>query len=807
MVLFDRKLIKKNTTKYTNKHTEFNFPLGGIGTGCVSVDSRGAFTDWEIFNNPNKGKRLPYSFFCIATKFGDEERKINILEGSLNKPYNVNFPDGYPRNLLAGVPRFDRTVATGKGGILEIEFFKKTLPLKIKLTAFSPLIPGDEDNSGIPAISFRYAVENTSGKDCEVTVCYSQTNFTSFNGLNQFNELMINKPLTNVAFKEKGLSGIFMSSEEDRNCEYYGDMSIGTTHPHPSIKPRWNKGGWNDTCQSFFNDILDDGLLDSACTRVKNEDAPLEFISPTETGSIAIKETLKPGEEKVFDFILSWSFPNRAKSWKGHICPARDYCGEVVKNYYAYRFKDSKQSMIYLSKKHRFLYRGSKYFADALYTSNVGKNIIESINTTLAVLRSPTCFRINKTGDFLSWEGCFLDRGSCEGNCTHVWNYAQTHQYLFPRLEQSFLRTSFLQETDDEGYMAFRAMQILGDKKWEMLPALDGHFGMVSRLYRDYMFTGNDSCVKECLDKMIKVMEYSLNNWDKDNDGVIDGKQHNTYDIEFFGYSSMINSLFYNALLSASNICASFHMDDLANKYLNIYKNGSVKMDAMLFNGEYYVQGINNIDEHKYQYGSGVLSDQLFGQTLAHINGFNYLFKEEHVLKAMDSIMKNNYKDDMSEHLNIQRTYAINDDSGLILCSWPKGTIRPAFPFPYSDEVWTGIEYQVATELLYEQRDELANKIINSVLNRYNGYKRNPYNQIECGNHYTRSLASYGLLLGKLGLIYQMNENRIRVRKQKEKTTAFISFERGFGLLNIDGETATIQKVFGEIPEICIELY
>ena len=157
------------------------------------------------------------------------------------------------------------------------------------------------------------------------------------------------------------------------------------------------------------------------------------------------------------------------------------------------------------------------------------------------------------------------------------------------------------------------------------------------------------------------------------------------------------------------------------------------------------IQQIDDIDEYRYQYGAGCLADQVLGQLLAHVAGLGYILPEAHVKSAVKAIFKNNFKTDFSDHAHVQRAYVLNDEKGLLLCSWPNGS-RPKLPFIYSDEVWTGIEYQVAAHCIYEGLVDEGLTIVKAVRERHDGFKRNPWNEVECGHH-------YGALDGKLGSV------------------------------------------------------
>ena len=788
---------------YTNKDYLVKSLLGGIGTGSVSLGVRGNLLDFEIFNKANKNVKYPYTFFSIFTKFAGEKGQTRMLEAKINEPYEG--PIGYAANQLAGIPRFDKSSLYTVGPFTYVKLEDAKLPLEINLEAFSPMIPTNPDDSGIPAIRFKYTVKNKSNKECFVSICDTQSNFTAQKGFDLFDNLMMCGNLKNEFYTSGSLKGINMYSDlEDTRLEY-GTMTIATTNDKYTYKTNWDKGGWWDGAQYFFNEFSSDGMLSNINPSEEKEKGPLDFDATLKTGSIAAYETIKPNEEKDFIFYLAWSFPNRPKGWDGHICPHRDYSNEIIKNYYSYRFTIALDAVNYFNDNYERLYKDSKSFAEGLFQTDINKWMLDAINSTITVLRSTTCFRVGEDGKFLAWEGQMNDRGSCEGNCSHVWNYAQALAFLFPTLEQDMRRTEFLIETDDDGNMAFRTMQVLGDPRWQMLPATDGQMGSIIRLYREYMFSGNIELLKECYPKMKKALDFAFSYWDSNGDFVLDSKQHNTYDIEFYGENSLTNSLFFAALKAGSRLADVMNDKESKEKWDNAFAKGSSKMDEMLFNGEYYIQDIDDVNKYKYQYGKGCLSDQIFGQTLAHINSLGYVLPENHIKSAIRSIYKYNYRKGFKDFLCVQRTYALNDDEGLLLCSWPNKDDRPLNPFVYSDEVWSGIEYQVATNLIYEEFEKEAIDIVRSIREvRYNGTKRNPFNEVECGNHYARSLASYGLLLANSGFEFDMPNKTIKFKTKKKPYKTFFTTNNGFGVISIKNGEYNVDMLYGDLKDINI---
>jgi non-lysosomal glucosylceramidase len=581
----------------------------------------------------------------------------------------------------------------------------------------------------------------------------------------------------------------------------YGNMAIATADESITVKPEWLNGAWWDGAHNFWDDFSLDGKLEerSECSAVESK---FNFKSNLRIGSLGISKKLGPKEEKTLEFIITWYFPNRPKAWEGHICPADNNKKEIEKNYYSTIFKDAWHCADYLVTNMDRLEKSSRDFHRALFTSTLPGYVIEALAANITVIRSTTCFRI-QDGTFLAWEGCFNNRGSCEGNCTHVWNYAQTMAFLFPELEHSMRKTEFLIETDEEGNMAFRTMQVFGDPKWDMIPATDGQMGTIIRLYRDWKFSGNDELLKLVWDKACKALDFAFTYWDQDGDCVLESQQHNTYDIEFYGPNSLTNSIFFAALKAGSEMAEYLGDKNRAQRYLEAMEKGVRKMDELLWGGEYYIQVIEDVNKYRYQYGKGCLSDQVFGQMLAHLNGLGYILPEEHVKRAVQSIFKYNFRAGMEKHNNVQRTYALNDDRGLLLCSWPFGG-RPELPFVYSDEVWSGIEYQVAAHLIFEGFIEEGLSIVKAVRERHDGYNRNPWNEVECGNHYARSMASWSVLIALSGYKFDLVKGEISFKPviNSENFSTFFSTGSSWGIYRQSRDSVT-----GEIIQNIEVLY
>lgn len=774
-------LNKKNTYTYTNKDTEVKFLLGGIGTGNISLDSRGHFSDYEIYNEPSKNRNLPYSFFSINI-FDKEKQYIKVLEANLSEPHKR--PLGYFSSELAGLPRFNSSKMRCKYPFANVELIDDEIPVKVEMIAYTPFIPLDSKSSGIPGFYIKYKVKNKLSNKINVSICGSFANPVAFNGFDLFNNMQHSHAVKNEFLENDNYVGIhYKAIDMPIDERYYGDMFFATPEKeNVTAKPNWLTGAWWDGAHDFWNDFKEDGKLDFVSKEIGIQ-SEFNSLVGIKIGSISVNKTLDAGEEKEFTFILGWRFPNRANRWEGHLLPTiKNKEHKTVRNYYSYLFDDAIGVVDKLFKNSDYYFETTKKFTDALYNSTLPIEVIDAIGSNITTLRSPTCFRMGEEGTFLGWEGCFEHKGSCEGNCTHVYNYAQTIAFLFPDLEQNMRNTEFLKETDEIGKMSFRSNWFFEDPKWNMIPATDGQLGCILKLYRDWMLSGNNQLLYSMWDKVKLSLDFARKYWINNDDGVLNARQHNTYDIEFYGLSSLTNSIYLAALKAAIKM-AQFMNDDIEEIYQDAFNKCQTKLDKELWNGEYYKQKIDDVDKYKYQYGEGCLSDQILGQQFAYLYGLGNILPEEHIKKAIYSVYKYNFKEKLNNHENVQRTYGLNDESGLVLCSWPKGG-RPRFPFVYADEVWSGVEYQVATNLIYEGYVEEALKIVKAVRQRYNGKNRNPFNEVECGNHYIRSMASFGLLIALSGYKFNLVKNEISFSPKinKENFKCFFINAKGWGV-------------------------
>ncbi|MEW5901719.1 MAG: GH116 family glycosyl hydrolase, partial [Acidobacteriota bacterium] len=607
-------------------------------------------------------------------------------------------------------------------------------------------LPLNPEDSGIPAVLIRFRLKNLSRAQVKATVVGSLMNPVGFDGQGDLNSAAGERfgENINTVRLTPDLSGLLMSSRKyPAASPAYGTVALVTPWKDITYVSHWERGEWWDDLQIFWDDFSADGRLKD-----------LDEVSPspagrTDIGSLGLAVSLGPFEEAILPFILSWNFPN-VLNYFDIVAKQR---GGLLRNRYAERYADAWAAAEYLARNLARLEKESRLFHDLFFSTTLPPYVLDAVSSQMSIIRTATCLWL-EDGRLFGFEGCNNRGGCCPLNCAHVWNYAQSLAFLFPSLERSMRETDFLNQVKPDGAMIFRTSLPLGSGVlWDFRPAADGQMGRIISLYRDWQISGDSAFLRRLWPQAKKALEYAWTSWDADRDGLMEGEQHNTYDIEFYGPNSMLSGFYLGALLAGAKMAEAMGDSQAASSYREVFEKGKKNYDDFLWNGEYYVQKYTQVMEKKYQYGDGCLSDQALGQWLAMVAGLGRFLPEDRLKKTLRSIYRYNFMTDFFDYSNCQRTYALGDEKGLLLCSWPKGG-RPPLPFVYSDEVWTGIEYQVASHLIYEDLLEEGLTIVKAVRDRYDGDRRNPWDEVECGHHYARAMSSWALLLALSGYSY-----------------------------------------------------
>ncbi len=737
-------------------------PVGGIGTGTVSFCGWGAWRHWEIANRPAKGftpvgQGRAAPFFAVRAAKRGTAPVTRLLEGPL--PVGEwEGAEGAPAPN-AGLPRFRGARFHAAYPFGQLELTDAEVPVRATLRVFNPLIPGDSARSGLPVALIRIGLHNPSRAPVQAAVAAALPNFIGMDGweleaddfrgkLNPAGA----KGNVNTHRRADGLEGILLRSDgvaADHPAR--GTLALATTARRGvTHRTAWADFGWSDALLEFWDDFAADGKIGERSAR-----------TDTPTASLAASVEIPPGGRRTVDFILAWHFPNR-EAWGA---PAGERPA-IVGNHYATRFADAWEAAAHAARHWPALELDTAAFVRSVAESDLPAEIREAALFNLSTLRSQTCFR-TADGRFFGWEGCFDRKGSCHGSCTHVWNYEHATAHLFPDLARSMRETEFSDHAMfADGLMGFRVGLPLKPGASHRLAAADGQMGCLLKLHREWRLSGDTAWLRPLWPHARRALEFAWlpGGWDADQDGVMEGCQHNTMDVEYFGPNPQMASWYLGALRAAAAMARAVDEPDFAAKCDVLFARGRAWVDANLFNGDYYehhIRPARSWDEVRpglavgmgakdpanpdFQLGAGCLIDQLAGQVNAHFEDLGHLLDPEHEREALCAVLTHNRRKGFAGHFNHMRSYVLGDETALLMASYPRGN-RPARPFPYYTEVMTGFEYCLAVHLLQEGMERDGLKVVRNIRARYDGRKRNPFDEAECGHHYARALASWGLI-------------------------------------------------------------
>jgi non-lysosomal glucosylceramidase len=779
---------------YSGDHLKMiAFPLGGVAAGSISLGGRGQLRDWEIFNKPNKGFSPNYGFPAIWAQAGNSKPVARVLEARILPPYEGQ--NGLGANNAPGLSRLESATFTGEYPLAHIDFTDHSLPVKVSLQAFSPFIPHEADESGLPVAILRYRVKNPGVTKASVSIAFSIDN--PMKGQNQ--------PLASDT-----LSGVIMNSPPELGAEdpMRGDFAlcaINTSGTRIDVWRGWPQGRWWNSPMQFWDDFSDDGRLAA------------EPATHNAVGVLSLQQSVAPGASADFTFLLAWRFPNRTPDWCGWKAP-KDQGKTVIGNHYCTRFPNALAAAEYTAANLNRLESQTRLFAQAFRASTLPAVIKEAASANLSTLVSTVCFRTTD-GEFHGFEGANDHLGCCFGNCTHVWNYESATPHLFPSLARSLRAASFGYSMEDSGAMNFR--QVLPDGfERSGYAAADGQMGQIVHAYLDWSLSGDTAWLRQMWPRIRKGIEFAWvqGGWDANKDGVLEGVQHNTYDVEFYGPNPMCGIYYLAALRAGEEMALAVGDPSSAAEYRRLFESGRRWIDGNLFNGEFYIQkiqgfakeniapslrsgmGADDPERPEYQLGEGCLIDQLVGQYLAEVAGLGPLVSPENIRKTLASIYRYNYKRSLATHDTVQRTFALNNEAAMVICDYGKAQ-RPRIPFPYYAEVMTGFEYSTAAHMIYAGMVREGVECIANIRARYDGEKRNPWDEAECGHHYARAMAAWSGVLALSGFRYHGPTGAVTAipRFQHDRFTCFWSTASGWGTFSTS-PGLEIKVLHGTLP-------
>ena len=780
-----------------------------MGAGMFCVEGSGAFSNLSLRHHPQIGSE-PMMF--AALKLANPATPGRLLQGPVPEWKILGTPraGNGARGSLMGFPRFEAATLEARFPFATLTLSHADIPLECQLMAWSPFLPGNADDSSLPLAVLEYGFENQTSHAVEAVFSFHCENVMATGDGGDAVEAI------------DGGFALLQSCSADAAAGA-GAMSVTCLGPEPAVDCSWFRGGWYDTRTMLWSAIEDGQLL--------NRPPPDDGSSPG--GSLYVPICLAAEASVRITVLVCWHVP-ASELHSGQNPVGEDCCDGSSSTHvpwYAGRFESLYQITEYAHLNYDRLRRDSVRFRDCFYDTTLPAEVVEAVAANLSILKSPTVLR-QADGRLWCWEGCADENGCCAGSCTHVWNYAQALPHLFPDLERGLREIEFNESQDQSGHQAFRAALPIRLQQHEQPAAADGQLGGIMKVYREWRISGDTAWMKGLWPRVRASLDYCIDTWDPERKGVLVEPHHNTYDIEFWGPDGMCSSFYLGALAAATAMGHSLGAE--VSHYEELLGRGKSYVEEDLFNGDYFVQQVQwtglragdpteaealvainwspealqlaREEGPKYQYGNGCLADGVLGAWLATVCGVGEILDGDKARSHLLSVHRHNLKSDLSSHANPQRPgYAAGTEGGLLLCTWPNGG-KPSLPFVYSDEVWTGIEYQVASHLMLTGFVEQGLEIVRTARSRYDGRVRNPFDEYECGHWYARALASYALLQGLSGVRYDAVDRVLHVKPSiAGDFRSFLSTATGYGTAGVASDEPFLEVIHGSIEPRRIE--
>ncbi|HTW99183.1 MAG TPA: GH116 family glycosyl hydrolase, partial [Acidimicrobiales bacterium] len=605
--------------------------------------------------------------------------------------------------------------------------------------------------------------------------------------------------------------------------------------PGAFVEAAWPALGMKDALVGFWDAFAASGRPPAG---------PPGGVASIPLATVGAPLLVPPGGSGSLRFVVAWRFPNRlewpAASLDVSGTPAEPRRPAVVGNRYAGRCASAAEVAGRLAAGWDRLRARSLAFSASVLDSDLPPSVAEAALDTLVALRSETSF-VTADGWFAGWEGTNDDTGSCHGSCTHVWNYEWATPLLFSELARSMRAGELERATGPDGHMSFRiGLTPESARRWQ-LAAADGQLGAVVKLYREWQLSGDRELLERLWPAARRALSYAwgASGWDRSGRGIADGCLHHTLDVEYIGPNPLVQFWYLAALRAGEELAGACGDEELAAACRGRFEQGSRFADDELFNGSFYAQrldlaaedlhvgpevaldhwildlrppgevdgpataaatsrsawlraALRNGDEIPHQLGPGCLADQLAGEVAARLCGLGRLADPTKLRSAAAAVAEHNRVEQFRGVANPYRTYALNDDAGLVVAAYPHGG-RPSRPAPYFSEVFSGFEYTAAAAMILHGLWEEGVRTVDDVRARYAGWNRNPFDEAECGHHYARSMASWAVVLAITGFWYSAPNGRVTVALRGARSSWPWSTGSAFGTVLLEREPGGVR--------------
>jgi non-lysosomal glucosylceramidase len=803
-------------------------PLGGIGTGNVAIGATGVLKQWQLHHQGNHLGFLPQSFFALRLSCTEPPLPVRrLLRAPALPPHpepaplvndHLDAAGSYARP--ASWPPVRDTTFTGAYPFARIGY-ADDWPAEVALEAWTPFVPLDADASGLPLASFTFRITNTFGSDLHGWLLGTLQNVVGWDGVTPIRDGRcavlggnVNRPL-----RPAGGTGLLLANDT-LGPDHPGAGSMALWTPSPAaVLPQFDDAdaalAFVDSLKLLHPTAAGDWSAAAIAGAVRGlRPAVRSPAGPSPAGStwsaaVAVPFGLSPGASADLEIVYAWHFPNRFADFDrfGDPVPAGQRPAWIG-NHYTATFTDAADVVGHFAAHRADLLARTRRWHDAVYRSGLPGVVADVIGAQPSLIRSPATFR-TADGRFYGFEGVLGAStlnwngnvgGSCPLNCTHVWNYEQAVSRLFPALERSMRETDWDVLQAPAGYLPHRVLLPVDGRQLHGVtiggpdrPALDGMLGTVLKTYREVRQGAGGAWLARYLPNARRLMDYVTRTWDRDGSGVLSGDQPVTHDISLQGPNMFVGGLWLAALRAMQEMTARSGPATEAAAFARRFGEASRNYDELLWNGEYYTQ---KAEGDAFDFGDGCLADQLLGQWWAHQLDLGHILPAEHVRTALAAIARYNLRRGFRGFEHGYRVFADGDDAGLLICTWPRGG-RPGVPIRYADEVWTGVEYQVAAHCMFEGMTETGLTLLRALRARYDGSRRNPYNEIECGDHYSRAMAGFSVLEAYTGAWYDAWAAHLRIGRGADRYPLLAG--TGWGEVTNSAGEALVRILGGEV--------
>ncbi|EGD82452.1 hypothetical protein PTSG_11966 [Salpingoeca rosetta] len=714
----------------------FTCPLGPCGGGCIALAGDGGLRQWQILNRICHDAHVPDSFFALYTNDGKGGVDARVLQ------------------LLKDLPHLSAIEIEGKYPVMDVDYTSLNNGIKASMECMCPCIPLDSKNSGLPVIFFNFTLTNTTSDAVDVSLLMSQHNLVGWDGetaIENETEFAGYGGNVNAKMTMDGVTAVDMTSTQFRDTDpQAGHIAIAALTGDSSEVSTMLQYDAHKTLWSHFAKT---GKLPG-----QGQSTPSPS-GKTWNGAVCVSRTLAAGATTTITFVLAWHFPNRYVNWSQKGFYIDDTKSQYwLGNAYANFWPSITEVLEYAKNTGEALQAQTRQFRDAMHTSNLPYQIVQSCAMSASIPRSPSCMWLGDSS-FYNFEGCSSDSGCCPLNCTHVLDYSVALSRLWPDLEQSMRTNDLDLQLSPNGILPSRStVPIWLRRQWSFWPddedrsldqtiCSDGEICTVIKTYREVLMGAPSSWFKDKYHQVLKIMERWLIIMDAQGDGVVRGAQPSTYDVALHGANSFIGSLYMCALRAAEEMAVLQNDPDSAAKFRARFKLSVANYDKLCFtNGKWYTQVVDPAHDTNI-IGESTFVDSLLGEWWAQFLGIGAMLPPAHVLSTLQNCFKYNHVDAFDPARQAPRKFCDSRDAGMYIATWggPENPPPKNALLYTSEAIWTGLVYPFSGLCMMAGDVDTAMHVLTDARDQYDGTRRSPFNEIECGDHYTRQMSGFSL--------------------------------------------------------------